>query len=284
MVREKLRPLIRGGRLTHDKISSNGASIVQGCVVTSFKASVRNGDVNLGTFLNLGSPLVAEVCALSGFDWLLVDLEHGAGGEEALVGQLFAGAAHGVPVLARVESAERIRVGHALDLGVAGVMFARLDTPAEVSTAVSHLWYPPHGDRGVATYNRARQFGGDSRSSSDVDDDLLCVVQIESSTALSNVEDMAAASGVDVLFVGPGDLSTALGCPGQLDAAIYLRALDRVVTSARNAHVAAGILVGDPGDVQAHLDRGFSFIAVASDSALLRRAATAAVGSATQHK
>ena len=79
---------------------------------------MRNGDVNLGTFLNLGSPLVAEVCALSGFDWLLVDLEHGAGGEEALVGQLLAGAAHDVPVLVRVESAERIRVGHALDLGV----------------------------------------------------------------------------------------------------------------------------------------------------------------------
>ena len=90
---------------------------------------MHNGDVNLGTFLNLGSPLVAEVCALSGFDWLLVDLEHGAGGEEALVGQLLAGAAHDVPVLVRVESAERIRVGHALDLGAAGVMFPRLDTP-----------------------------------------------------------------------------------------------------------------------------------------------------------
>src|SRR5271168_897502 len=151
MVREKLPPLIRGGRLTHDKFSSNVASNVREGVVTSFKERVRNGDVNLGTFLNLGSPLVAEVCALSGFDWLLVDLEHGAGGEEALVGQLFAGAAHDVPVLVRVESAERIRVGHALDLGVAGVMFPRLDTTDEVATAVSHMWYPPRGDRGVAT-------------------------------------------------------------------------------------------------------------------------------------
>jgi 2-dehydro-3-deoxyglucarate aldolase/4-hydroxy-2-oxoheptanedioate aldolase len=282
MVREKLRPLIRGGRLTHDIFCPNGASNPRGDVVTSFQQRVRNGDVNIGTFLNLGSPLVAEVCALSGFDWLLVDLEHGAGGEEALVGQLFAGAAHDVPVLVRVESAERIRVGHALDLGVAGVMFPRLDTPEEVTTSVSHLWYPPQGDRGIATYNRARQFGGDARSSSDVNDDVLCVVQIETSSALTNVEAIATAPGVDVHFVGPSDLSAALGCPGQLDSAIYLEALDRVVAAAHDADVGAGILVGDPDDVQRHVDRGFSFVAVASDSALLRRAATSAARSATQ--
>jgi 2-keto-3-deoxy-L-rhamnonate aldolase RhmA len=250
--------------------------------MTSFKQHVRNGDVNIGTFLNLGSPLVAEVCALSGFDWLLVDLEHGAGGEEALVGQLLAGAAHDVPVLARVESPERIRVGHALDLGVAGVMFPRLDTPEEVATSVSHLWYPPQGDRGIATYNRARQFGGDARPSSDVNDELLCVVQIETSSALTNVEAIAATPGVDVLFVGPSDLSAALGRPGQLDSDIYLGALARVVAATTEAHVAAGILVGDPGDVQRHIDLGFSFIAVASDSALLRRAATVAAQSASR--
>jgi 2-keto-3-deoxy-L-rhamnonate aldolase RhmA len=280
-MREKLRPFIRGGRLTHDKICPNGASNVQGAIMTSFKQRVRNGDVNIGTFLNLGSPLVAEVCALSGFDWLLVDLEHGAGGEEALAGQLLAGAAHDVPVLARVESSERIRVGHVLDLGVAGVMFPRLDTPEEVATSVSHLWYPPQGDRGIATYNRARQFGGDMRPSSDVNDELLCVVQIETSSALTNVETIAATPGVDVLFVGPSDLSAAIGRPGQLDADIYLEALDRVVAASADAHVAAGILVGDPGDVQRHLDRGFRFVAVASDSALLRRAATAAAQSAS---
>ena len=275
-MREKLRPLIRGGRLTHDNFSTNAKSIVRGDTVTSFKDRVRDGDVTIGTFLNLGSPLVAEVCALSGFDWLLVDLEHGAGGEEALVGQLLAGATHDVPMLVRVESAERIRVGHALDLGAAGVMFPRLDTSEEVATAVSHMWYPPRGDRGVATYNRARRFGGDTRSVSDVNDELLSVVQIETSMALSNVTDVAATSGVDVLFVGPSDLSTALGCPGQLEAEVYLDALDRVVAAARGARIAAGILVGDADTVEAHLHRGFSFVAVASDSALLRRAAAAA--------
>jgi 2-keto-3-deoxy-L-rhamnonate aldolase RhmA len=254
-------------------------SVTRSSIVTSFKERVRDGDVMIGTFLNLGSPLVAEVCALSGFDWLLVDLEHGAGGEEGLVGQLLAGAAHDVPVLVRVESAERIRVGHALDLGAAGVMFPRLNAPDDVADAASHMWYPPQGDRGVATYNRARRFGGDTRSTSDVNEELLFIVQIETSSALSNVAGIAATPDVDVLFVGPGDLSAALGCPGQLDTAVYLEALDNVVAAAQGAHVAAGILVGDVDQVKSHIDRGFSFVAVASDSALLRRAATKAARS-----
>ena len=88
---------------------------------------LRAGAPTLGTFLNLGSPLAAEACALAGFDWLLIDLEHGPG-EDALVGQLLAAAVHGVPALVRVETDERIRAGRALDAGAAGVMFPRMPT------------------------------------------------------------------------------------------------------------------------------------------------------------
>lgn len=245
-------------------------------VVTTWREQVREGADLRGTFLNLGSPLAAEVLALSGFDWLLVDLEHGARSEEALIGQLLAGAAHDVPVFVRVESAERIRVGHVLDLGACGVMFPRLDTPEEVRAAVAHLWYPPQGDRGVATYNRARSFGGDDRDAAGVNGEIVGVVQIESATAVENVARIAAIPGVDVLFVGPADLSTSLGIPGQLDAPIFRDALDAVVAAARSSKIAAGILTGEPERVADLNERGFSFVAVASDSALLRQAATRA--------
>lgn len=241
--------------------------------MTTLRERVRDGADLRGTFLNLGSPLVAEVLALSGFDWLLVDLEHGSRSEDALIGQLLAGAAHDVPVFVRVESPERIRVGHVLDLGACGVMFPRLDTPEEVRAAVAHLWYPPQGDRGVATYNRARSFGGDPRDNASVNNDVVGVVQIESATAVEHVASIAAIPGVDALFVGPSDLSASLGVPGQLDAPIFLDALDAVIRAAKAANVAAGILTGDPEGVEALNERGFSFVAVASDSALLRRAA-----------
>ena len=241
--------------------------------MATFIERVRTATPTRGTFLNLGSALVAEVCALAGFDWLLVDLEHGAGGEDALVGQILAGAAHGVPVVARVESSERIRVGHVLDLGALGVMFPRLVTPEEVTNALGHLWYPPRGDRGVAGYNRARSFGGDARSSSEVNDAILGIVQIESVTALEHVEAIAAIDGVDVLFIGPADLSASLGVPGQLDSAPFHAALERVAQAARGAGKAAGILTGDPAATAWYHDHGFSFVSVASDSALLRAAA-----------
>jgi 2-keto-3-deoxy-L-rhamnonate aldolase RhmA len=228
--------------------------------------------------LNLGSALAAEVCALSGFDWLLVDLEHGAGGEEALVGQILAGAAHGVPVIVRVEAAERIRMGHVLDLGVAGVMLPRLNTPDEVREALRHLWYPPQGDRGVAGYNRAREFGGDGREPQEVNDSILSVVQIESVSALESVSEIAAIPGVDVLFVGPSDLSTSMGIPGQFDAPELLAAFDAVVAAAREQKISAAILAGDLSRVESLSVRGFDFIAVGSDSSLLRGAARAASG------
>jgi 2-keto-3-deoxy-L-rhamnonate aldolase RhmA len=232
-----------------------------------------------GTFLNLGSPLVAEVLALSGFEWLLVDLEHGVRSEEALIAQLLAGAVHDVPMLVRVESPQRIRVGHVLDLGAQGVMFPRLNTPEDVREAVSHLWYPPSGDRGVAGYNRARRFGGDARETAEVNDSILGLVQIETLSALENVSSIAAIPGVDVLFVGPSDLSTAMGIPGQLDAPEFVDALDKVVEAARKANVAAGILTGDLARAEALFERGFTFISVASDSALLRSAAQSAASS-----
>jgi 2-keto-3-deoxy-L-rhamnonate aldolase RhmA len=244
--------------------------------VATLKERVRDGSLMKGTFLGLGSPLVAEVLALSGFEWLLVDLEHGVRSEEALISQLLAGRAHEVPMFVRVESSQRIRVGHVLDLGADGVMFPRLDTPEEVREAVSHLWYPPKGDRGVAGYNRARLFGADDRETSEVNDSLLGLVQIETLRALENVSSIAAVPGVDVLFVGPSDLSTAMGMPGQFDAPEFEEALVKVVEAARKVNVAAGILTSDPDRVEGLYERGYTFVSVASDSALLRRAALSA--------
>jgi 2-keto-3-deoxy-L-rhamnonate aldolase RhmA len=271
-----LQIVTRDGRLTHELFWDYVTQPhINGSLVT-LRERVRADERTRGTFLNLGSAGAAEVCALAGFDWLLVDLEHGAGGEDGLVAQLLAGAAHGVPVLARVESSERIRVGHVLDLGAAGVMFPRLDTPDQVRDAISHLWYPPQGDRGIAGYNRSRQFGGDGRENESVNESLLGVVQIETAPALASVREIAEIPGVDVLFVGPSDLSMALGIPGQFDHPTLLSAFDEVIAAARDASIAAGILAVTPDRVGPLASRGFTFIGVGSDSSLLRVAAKAA--------
>ena len=241
----------------------------------ALRSRIRSGEPTVGTFLNLGSPLAAEACALAGFDWLLVDLEHGGGGEDSLVGQVLAAATHGVPVVVRVESAERIRSGRVLDMGARGVMFPRLDTAVQVADAILHLRYPPEGDRGVATYNRACGFGLRPDALDTANDTVVGIVQIESVAALDEVEAIAQISGVDVLFVGPGDLSHALGVPGRLDAPEFRAALSRVVTAAQAAGISAGILARDHDSAQGYVDEGFTFLAIGSDSTLLAAAAQA---------
>ena len=106
---------------------------------------LASGDTLYGTFLGLGSALAAEACALAGFDWLLTALEHGGGDESELLPQQLAADAHGVPMLVRVESTHRIRAGHALDLGAAGVMFPGIESVDQATQAMRHLRYPRTG-------------------------------------------------------------------------------------------------------------------------------------------
>ena len=245
-------------------------------MTSSLRARIRSCEPTVGTFVNLGSVLAAETCALAGFDWLVVDLEHGAGSEEALTGQLLAAGIHQVPVIVRVESAERIRSGRVLDLGAAGVMFPRLDSAEEVARAVRHLRYPPEGDRGVATYNRAWAFGMRGCAVQTANEQVVGVVQIETVSALAEVEAIAEVPGVDVLFVGPVDLSHALGVPGRFDAPEFRAALTTVVRAAKSAGIPAGILARDRDRALECVEDGFTFVGIASDSALLGAAARAA--------
>jgi 2-dehydro-3-deoxyglucarate aldolase/4-hydroxy-2-oxoheptanedioate aldolase len=234
---------------------------------------LANGETLYGTFLGLGAALAAEACAVAGFDWLLADLEHGGGGESTLLHQIHAAAAHGVPMLARVESADRSRAGRVLDLGVAGVMFPRIDSPAEAGAAMRHLRYPPLGDRGVATYHRACGFGLRPETLDTANEQIAGIIQIESRAALDAVADITAIPGVDVLFVGPRDLSHDLAVPGRTNAPVFLDALDRVLAAAEDAHISAGILAPDPDAANRYAGLGFRFIGVASDATLLAQAA-----------
>jgi len=236
---------------------------------------LARGEITYGTFIGAATPVTAEVCAAAGLDWVLLDLEHGAGGEEQARDVVSAAASYAVPTVVRAESTERIRAGRLLDLGAAGVMFPRIDTTADAAACVRHLRYPPAGDRGVATYNRMCRYGLDPAALDRSDGDVLGVVQIETLPALDAVEDIAALDGVDVLFVGPRDLSHALDVPGQTRAPVYLAALDRVLAAAKGNGKAAGLLVPDGAAAAGLAAAGWQFLAIGSDTTLLAGAVVA---------
>lgn len=240
------------------------------------RARLGAGETLIGAFANLGSALAVEALGVAGFDWVVIDLEHGGGHEADLVGQLHGAAAGGAHALVRVESLERSRAGRALDLGAEGIMFPRVDTPEEGRAAIAATRYPPAGDRGVATYNRACAFGTRPEAIEEAAGGMLGVVQIESPAAVAAAEAIAATDGVDVLFIGPGDLSHAMGIRGALGDPAFREAVARVVDAAEGAGKAAGILLGAADQVPAALADGFRMIGVGSDSSLLVQAARAA--------
>jgi 2-keto-3-deoxy-L-rhamnonate aldolase RhmA len=230
------------------------------------------GETLVGTFLMLGSSAAAEACGLAGLDWVLVDLEHGTAGEDAALAQLQAARAAGVHGLARVAAPERIRAGRALDLGAEGVMFPRITSVEEARDAAGALRHSPGGLRGVAGGHRGHSFGLDFDPAA-ADSRVLGIIQVEHPGAVEACEEIAALDAADVLFVGPTDLSYAMGIPRQLDHPDFRAAIQRVVAAAENAGKTAGIMVSGPEGVAGAAADGFRMIAVTSELGLLVRAA-----------
>ncbi len=224
----------------------------------------------MGTFVGLGSSLGAEVVARSGFDWVLFDLEQGAGGEASLLSELQAVSGTGAATVVRVESDERIRAGRVLDLGADGIMFPRVQSGAMAAAAARHLRYPPEGDRGVAFGVRRHGFAaGGEEGLAEANAGLVGMVLVVSAAALVDIDAIAAADGVDLLFVGPSDLSQSLGILGQLEHPSFQDALDRVTRAAQATGRGLGAFVPTLDGLEAWLERGFRVFAIGQDVGFL---------------
>jgi 4-hydroxy-2-oxoheptanedioate aldolase len=233
-----------------------------------------------GTFLNLGSPLTVEMAGCAGFDWLLLDHEHGPGSDQTMLHQLQAAAATPATAIVRIAANEPPRFKRVLDIGAGGVMVPWVSTADEARAAVSSLRYPPRGIRGVAKLNRACSFGANfDEYYAHAHEWLVTMAQIETPEGVANAAEIAAVDGVDVLFVGPTDLTTALGIQSQFEHPLYLDALQKVAAAAKNAGKATGILLLNPAQLPRIRDLGITVVALGSDGggvngALLGYAAT----------
>ncbi|MBI2843786.1 MAG: HpcH/HpaI aldolase/citrate lyase family protein [Armatimonadetes bacterium] len=236
----------------------------------SIRNRVLNGELLSGTWLNLGSSLTAEMAGGAGFDWVLIDLEHGVGDYACLLHQLQAvGNTQAAPVV-RIPWNDPVQFKRVLDLGPCGVMVPYVNTADEARQAASSMRYPPQGIRGVAKLNRACGFGQDFDDYFDsVNDNLLTVVQIETETALGNVEEIAAVEGIDVLFVGPMDLSVSLEIPQQFDHPRFRSALTKIAEACSRHGKAAGILLGASEQIEQTVADGYTFVALNSDGGLV---------------
>jgi 2-keto-3-deoxy-L-rhamnonate aldolase RhmA len=227
---------------------------------------VLNGQLVSGTWCMLGSTLTVELAGSAGLDWILIDLEHGYADLETLLHQLQAAAATPAVPIVRIPWNEAHRFKRILDMGASGVMVPFINNAKQADIAAKSTRYPPHGIRGLSTASRASDFGRNfDHYFAHANDTLLTVVQIESEEAVKNANEIAAVDGIDVLFVGPADLSTNMGIPLQLDHPDFQRALKTIVSACKNAGKAAGILLGKHEQIAPAVEAGFTFIALSTD-------------------
>ena len=238
------------------------------------KKKLLAGEIQIGCWLNLGSPVVAEIVALAGYDWALVDMEHGAGDFAAAVPEIVACERHGASPIVRVACGDPARIKRALDIGPVGLMIPLVNSAEDAARAVQAMRYPPEGIRGVASVTRAARFSTNFKDYfARANHDLLMVAQIETRQAVGNIEDIAAVEGVDVIFVGPLDLTANFGKPYDLEAPDVRDALARIESAAKNAGKILGTVSADPDQARAFIEKGYRFVAVHTDGGMLAKAA-----------
>lgn len=232
----------------------------------TLRSRVLGGELVTGTWLNLGSNISAEIAARAGFDWVLIDLEHGSGNEADLVSQLQAVDTTETVSIVRIAWNETPRFKRTLDMGPGGIMIPYVNTAEEARQAAASMRYPPQGVRGAARFHRANGFGQQFASYfAEANDKLLTVVQIETVEAVGNAEEIAAIKGVDVLFVGPLDLSVSLGITGQMQHPDFRAAIKRVIEACRTHGKSPGILLPNADGIPDAVEDGFRFLAAGSD-------------------
>jgi 4-hydroxy-2-oxoheptanedioate aldolase len=197
---------------------------------------------------------------------LLIDLEHGMGDEPRTLQALQAIEHTGAAGIVRVESHVRQPVHRILDLGPEGIMFPRLTGTEESRAAIATMRYQPAGLRGVARSIRATQYGANfSEYMEHFAENSLGIIQVENEEILGELDAVAAIDGVDVLFIGPSDLSLALGIFGRIDHPKYLDAIERTARAAQKAGKATGVLIGSPDEFPMYAKLGYQFIACGVD-------------------
>jgi 4-hydroxy-2-oxoheptanedioate aldolase len=229
-----------------------------------------------GMWVCSGSPLVAEICAGAGLDWLLVDMEHSPNGLESVLAQLQAVAAYPVSPLVRVPVGDIVTIKQVLDLGAQNLLVPMVSSPDEARAVVAAVRYPPRGRRGVGSaLARSARWNRIDGYLENADQHLSLFVQIETAAGVAAAAELAAVHGVDGVFVGPSDLAASMGLLGQQSHPEVVAAVRRAFEGVRSVGKPVGVNAFDPAVAQSYLEAGASFVLVGADVALLARGSEA---------
>ncbi len=230
----------------------------------------------VGLWLCSGSPVIAEIYAGSGIDWLLIDMEHSANSLESVLHQLQVVAAYPATPLVRVPFGDDVMLKQVLDIGAQNVLVPMVSTAEQARGVVEAVRYAPRGKRGVgSSLSRSARWNRVDEYLQNADDHVSLFVQIESAEAVDNAAEIAAVDGVDGVFIGPADLAASMGVIGRQTHPDVLAAVARTCEAVRAAGKPVGINAFDPVAAEQYMTDGVDFVAVAADVSMLARGSEA---------
>ncbi|OGN95539.1 MAG: hypothetical protein A2Z71_02725 [Chloroflexi bacterium RBG_13_50_21] len=235
------------------------------------KAALKSGQPLIGSFFRLPSPDLAEIFGEAGFDFIIIDQEHGPLTPETTSNLVRACDLVGMAAIVRIPDNQPWYFQHALDVGALGVQVPQIRTLADAERAVQLSKFSPLGRRGVCRNVRAARYSARDRFDylEGSNRDTVVVIQIESKEGVENITEILGVPGIDVVFIGPYDLSQSLGLPGQVEHRLVRSAMEQVVTACHLAGVASGVYADSAEAVSHWVGMGVQYIAIGVDTALI---------------
>lgn len=230
----------------------------------SFASRLRNNERLIGTLLSLNSAELAEIMVKVGYDWLFIDAEHGAFSPQDT--QAMLQSAGNCPCVIRIPSQEETWIKKSLDMGSAGIIVPQVNTAEEAEQIIRWAKYAPSGTRGVGI-GRAHSYGMEFEDYlKHANDSTAVIIQAETPAALENIDSITDVKGIDAILIGPYDLSTALGKPGQLDDPVVVDAFETIRKCCQSKGISLGYFGITADAVRPYMDNGFNLIAIGVDT------------------
>lgn len=247
--------------------------------IKNIRARMKDGKVSIGSWMQLKDSSVAEIMGSSGFDWVAVDMEHGAISHQQLPDLFRALELGGTLPLARVAEGTMLDCKQALDAGAAGVIVPMVETAKDLRTVRDACRWPPVGNRGVA-FSRANLFGKTFDSYKEEAQSPFLVAMIENIHACNNIEEILSVEGLDAILIGPYDLSASLGITAEFGHPDFISMMVEILRSALDANIPAGIHVVAPSisELNARIEEGYLFIPYSIDTVMLRNETEKVIG------
>ncbi len=241
----------------------------------TFKHAIASCKPQVGLWISLSNNFAADIVASSGYDWVLLDMEHSPNEVPTVLGQLQAFQQYGSVPIVRPPWNEPIMIKRLLDIGAPGLLLPMVQSPREAEQVVASCCYPPRGIRGVSGTQRGNAFGRIPDYFQSVEDETCTIVQIETQAALSQAAEIGAVDGVDGVFFGPADIAADMGLLGQPEASQVWDAIMPAAEAVKALGKPVGTLVTSPDKAISLLNDGFTFVACGTDAGLLARGADA---------